>query len=452
MKRRDVLKILGWTGLSCVGPWGGSAFRHVLAQPPAPGVYDGPFWILLHAGGGWDPTSLCDPKGRANENEDDPVNRYLRGDIRQAGNIRYAPVEGMEVFFERYASQLTVLNGLDTGTNGHDQGVRGTWSGQTGEGYPSMGALVAAANGPELPLSFINSGGYGEAQGIVRPVRLGEAANVLRDIANPNIINSREPDGTYIDSPGAYDALLQARERRLERQLDSANLPRIKEARNKLYLARSGESEMKRINEFLPEELNDNQRFSQVQVALASYMAGTSACVSIGMGGFDTHSNHDDQHLPRLVEFLGIADFAMQEAERLGVADKVILVMGSDFGRTPRYNGGNGKDHWPISSMMMMGPGIEGNRVIGATDEKHGALLIDPETLAVTGKPGEAEGVKLTIGHVHRAIRRFAGVPEEYQREYPIGAEDLPIFGELPEEEPESEEDPLEDPPPTTDV
>ena len=40
------------------------------------------------------------------------------------------------------------------------------------------------------------------------------------------------------------------------------------------------------------------------------------------------------------------------------------------MGRTPNYNNGNGKDHWSIGSIMFLGRGIKGNRVIGATDEK----------------------------------------------------------------------------------
>ena len=118
----------------------------------------------------------------------------------------------------------------------------------------------------------------------------------------------------------------------------------------------------------------------------------------------------------------------MQEAERMGIADKVAVVMGSDFGRTPGYTGGDGKDHWPISSMMMMGPGIPGNRVIGATDDRHGPLLIDPNTFAVQGSPDTSEGTRLGIAHVHRALRDLAGVPDSFKAAFPLAGEDLPLF------------------------
>ncbi|MBW2589079.1 MAG: hypothetical protein JRD92_19440 [Deltaproteobacteria bacterium] len=60
------------------------------AQSITGSAYTGTYWIFMHAGGGWDPTHLCDPKGRATENEDNPMGRFLKSDIRTAGNIEYA--------------------------------------------------------------------------------------------------------------------------------------------------------------------------------------------------------------------------------------------------------------------------------------------------------------------------------------------------------------------------
>ncbi len=439
MNRRDVLQLLGWSGLAAVSPFGsplasslGGPRSRVRAEDSGL-TYSGTFWILLHAGGGWDPTSLCDPKGRANEGTRDPMNMFFTDDIKSAGNIRYAPIEGLEPFFDKHFRRLTVINGVDTTTNGHDQGVRGTWSGRTGEGYPSVGALTAAAHGPELPLAFINSGGYGEARGVVRPVRLGDSADLLRQIARPNVVDAQQetPRG-FIDSESVLEKVRAARRARLERQVAQARLPRVAESRNRLFLARAGERELQRITEFLPSELNENRTKSQLQVGLAAYRAGTSVAVSIGMGGFDTHSNHDADHLPRLVNFFDVADFALEEAERLGMADRVGMILASDFGRTPGYNGGRGKDHWPISSVIVLGPGVEGNRVIGRTDERHRAYPLDPATLAPLDDVNSQDGVRLSISHLHRELRRLVGVPESLARTFPLAGEDLPLFGPVP--------------------
>ncbi len=97
----------------------------------------------------------------------------------------------------------------------------------------------------------------------------------------------------------------------------------------------------------------------------------------------------------------------VEEAERKGVADKLVVVVGSDFGRTPGYNSNNGKDHWSVTSLMLMAPGIEGNRVIGSSDERHVGHSIDPETLA-----SKEDGIRLTPGSIHHALRTYLGIAE----------------------------------------
>ena len=149
-----------WAGLTCVMPSVVDPLRGQ-AQPISGSAYTGTYWIFMHAGGGWDPTHLCDPKGRVNENENDPMGRFLRDDIRTAGNINYAPLgddgTALDAFFQEHYQRLLVVNGMDTGTNGHDQGTRGTWSGRTEEGHPPIGALIAAAVYFTVGMSFRGS-------------------------------------------------------------------------------------------------------------------------------------------------------------------------------------------------------------------------------------------------------------------------------------------------------
>jgi uncharacterized protein (DUF1501 family) len=105
----------------------------------------------------------------------------------------------------------------------------------------------------------------------------------------------------------------------------------------------------------------------------------------------------------------------------------VVLVVGSDFGRTPGYNDGRGKDHWNITSMMMLGANIPGDRVIGKTTERHSLINIDPATL----QPTENGGVRLTTGHIHKALRKLAGIDASpIVQRFPLAEEeDLAIFG-----------------------
>jgi hypothetical protein len=50
-----------------------------------------------------------------------------------------------------------------------------------------------------------------------------------------------------------------------------------------------------------------------------------------------------------------------------------------EFGRTPKINKDNGRDHYPQAwSLMMAGGGIQGGRVIGATDADGIEVVKDP--------------------------------------------------------------------------
>lgn len=420
MDRRTFLKTAGLAGLSCWTPVGSRTARAQSESEP----YTGLFFVMVNAGGGWDPTSLCDPKGRVDESEADPMNMYFTGDIGQAGNIRYAPVAGNQAFFDKYFSRLLILNGVDTQTNGHDSGSRHTWSGRLAEGYPSVAALLAGGLAPTKPLAFVSNGGYDVTAGLVAPTRTGNTG-VLSSIAFPNLRDTNNAESVYHHET-TLARIREAQRARLESRMARQNLPPLRRAMNALFLARSGENEIRRLTEFLPELDNSgNSLFRQAQLALASYRAGLSVSANLSVGGFDTHGDHDNRHFPALQRVTEGVDFLMEEAERQGVADRVVVVVGSDFGRTPGYNSDNGKDHWSITSMMLMGPGIAGNRVIGSTDERHRPHTVNAESLE-----RDDAGIRLKPGHVHRALRKLAGLDgSTTDRNFPLADEDLPLFG-----------------------
>ncbi len=92
--------------------------------------------------------------------------------------------------------------------------------------------------------------------------------------------------------------------------------------------------------------------------------------VQINRGGFDTHSNNFEamrNHGEIMDPALGslIADLSDS-----GLLEKTLVVMLSEFGRTPKINKDAGRDHYPaVFSCFMAGGGIKGGQVIGSSDE-----------------------------------------------------------------------------------
>ena len=100
-------------------------------------------------------------------------------------------------------------------------------------------------------------------------------------------------------------------------------------------------------------------------------------------------------------------DYLWDYADLQGVADRLVVVMGSDFGRTNRYNADGGKDHWPIGSFIVMEKNQRwANRVVGETDDLHFAHKINPVTL----QRDDADGTLIYPKHFHKALRRYLGI------------------------------------------
>lgn len=422
MDRRTFIQVAACAGITVAGP---SAFADdqvdkVLGKRKSYEPYQGNLFISINAGGGWDPTSLCDPKGADFMDQPDRMNNYLKADIETAGNISYAPVAGNAAFFQKWYDRVMVINGIDMKTNGHDAGTRHTWSGRLSEGFPSVAAFVAGAFSPNQPMSYLAFNGFDETEGLVAKTRAGNIG-ALQRIAYPDRQNPDDETSTFHSAE--VDALLTEFQRKREEAMIAAQgLPRIRQSMRTMFTARSGANELKLLQQYLPDPLPDGNIARQAAIAIAAFKAGICVSANLGIGGFDTHGNHDDSHFPRLQEITEGLDFIMEEAARQGVGDRVFVNVGSDFGRTPGYNDGNGKDHWPVTSQLFMGPGVPGNRVVGKSTERHEAIGIDLASL------GEGQ-INLEPGHIVRALRQLWGLGEhEFSAMFPIELDTPNLF------------------------
>jgi uncharacterized protein (DUF1501 family) len=103
--------------------------------------------------------------------------------------------------------------------------------------------------------------------------------------------------------------------------------------------------------------------------------------------------------------------------------DETVIVVLSEMGRTPQLNDQDGKDHWPYTSAMVVGPGITGSRVIGATDEFYYGKTIDPDSGELWDGAGSIE---LSTSSFGATLLNLAGVDHE-----PYLAGTIPIPGIL---------------------
>ena len=124
-----------------------------------------------------------------------------------------------------------------------------------------------------------------------------------------------------------------------------------------------------------------------------------------GAGAWDAHSNLKDGHTALCAQVDQPIGALLKDLKQRGLLDETLVVWGTEFGRTPGAQGGNGRDHHPYGfSVWLAGGGIQGGVVHGATDELgfhavedrhyvtdiHATVLkqlgLDPRRLAIPGR------------------------------------------------------------------
>ncbi|MEX2213997.1 MAG: DUF1501 domain-containing protein [Phycisphaeraceae bacterium] len=103
--------------------------------------------------------------------------------------------------------------------------------------------------------------------------------------------------------------------------------------------------------------------------------------VEVTIGGWDTHQDNFDQlgtKLPPVNQ--GIAAL-MDDLYKKGMLNDVLVAQASDFGRTPKINERDGRDHYPrVFTTMLAGGGVKGGQIYGASDDKGAAVKDKPVT------------------------------------------------------------------------
>lgn len=436
MKRRAFFGLAGALGLTLGLP---IAFRgSTRARAAGDEPYAGPFFVFVTASGAWDPRFMFDPS-------EDPDQNRLTTEIGNVGRISFSPtvvdpealgygpetapyLMSNEAFLAAHGARLTVINGIDTGTNNHDVGVRLTTSGSTTRGFPSLGALVAADRAPRKPMAYVSGGGYDATAGLV-PLTRANDVGALRRVARPHLLNPDEPDSERYHTRETVERIERFSAERLEALRGAQRLPRLQRAMDEFTAAKAQDDTLARLalpDELVDVPLRDLENFMrQAQLAIAAFEAGLAVSANLELGGFDTHADHDRDQVRQIAKLLAGLDFLLRRSSDAGLGGDLYVIVASDFGRGPYYNGNDGKDHWPVTSMLVSGPGLGGDRVLGGTTEDQQPKGIDRSSLEAV----DSGGVTLTPAVVHRSLRTVSGITgNELDESFPLPEDDLQLF------------------------
>ncbi len=389
--------LTAWTTAATL--FGSQAVRGQTAYTPKRNL------IWINMGGGWDILEVTDPKPASTAGID-----LLYG-FNEARDVAQS-TDGVKV--GRWLSgiaglgqDLLVVRGLAMGTTSHNAGMvymdTGILSNAGRVNAASIPAIVASESQATIPIIQLSGGTDPQIdRGLLNPVSVVRAGNldlyrsmypaeadITRKLAVLDYLKNSVTD--LETKVGKNDRLsnLAAAESKVRGQFTTNVGAKLALTDADRALFRNG----------APTGMNTG---FQDAVALALKLINNDICttINLGIGGFDTHQNQST----RLQPILQSVDFAMARLvaglKASGKLDTTLIVLYSDFGRTPRVNGSNGRDHWPTGGALVMGGKIDGGRAVGAsTDDTLSAVnLIDTNTGVVTNDP--ATGTQLNPSHL----------------------------------------------------
>ncbi len=286
--------------------------------------------------------------------------------------------------------------------------------------HPSMGSIVARSRGPVNPTTGVptyvrvlsNHSGYPGDDG----VWLGQAYSPLRvgrGRGNP-LLESM----TLMVPPGRLSdrrALLTAFDR-LDRTIDKSGVMDGMDgfqkqavtvltgrAREAFDLSREDVRTREKYGKGLGEELLLARRLCEAGAGF----------VTINNGYWDHHGGI----VPGIKQLCPPLDHAVstfiEDVEARGLEKDILLVVTGEFGRTPRINGGPGRDHWaPTNCAVLFGGGIRPG-FVGETDAKAAYVKSRPVTpMDLLATIFQALGIDQKLQYVHPSGRSVSMIED----------------------------------------
>ena len=340
----------------------------------------GPKYLLIWwNSGGWDATYTFDPHFESSVIPGDPdAGPASAGDLSWASNPTRPSVDRL---LSTHGSRACIINGLNVGSIGHDSCTILALTGRRTAASPDLPAMLAHATGQDHALPYLNLGGprfIGEFGSILAPVN-----HVLGGTLAGNL-----PRSTAVDSRA--EALVDAYLSDVAGRLADGGDPRTTAVRDALQ-RRSQLAPYAGVLELSPEP--GAEELSALAVRAIQDDLARAIVVQAplpNMVQWDSHVDNDyHQDLAFEASFSGLADLLDTLHRAPGhdggtlLDDTLVLAM-SEMGRAPALNAANGKDHWPYTSVLAVGGGLTGGRVLGATDASQVSAAVDLASGAVS--------------------------------------------------------------------
>jgi hypothetical protein len=364
--------------------------------------------VIVFAGGGWDTTYAIDPK---------PGSSMIDAPSGDVQELRGIPIltdparPSVTEFFSDFGDITTVVNGIQTQSISHLSGALRIMTGSSSSTNPDIGTIAAVEFGSDLGAPYLVLGATSYSGAYAAAATRTGTANQLGTLLRPETGFPFE-DGTvvtqrYLPARSEQDLVRAHVLTRAQVEIDA----RGQLGRNASRMDDFVES-MDRAD--LLKEIGTLEGFSgtrsladQMALAVDALDANMSQAVQMEMTGFDTHVGNEQQG-PLWNGLCADLHGLLTLLDQRSLLEKTVVVVLSEMGRTPKLNAEMGKDHWPVTSAMVIGTELDGGRVIGGTNASFASKNVNLATGEI-----DPDGMPLRHSTFAAGILEAVGVDPE---------------------------------------
>ena len=286
----------------------------------------------------------------------------------------------------KIADKITVIRSMSHGEAAHERGTQNMFTGYRPSPaleYPSIGSVISHELGPRndlppyvcvpsVPNEFANSGYLSSAFG---PFALGSdparADFKVRDLSLPGGVDDARFE--------RRKSLLETVDHHFRTMEESDAITSMDAFYQHAYKLISSQKAREAFNlaaepDKVKDEYGRNAAGQRMLLARRLIEAGVRF-VSLTAGGWDHHDNLKagiERELPPVDK--AIATLIRDLGQR-GLLDTTLVMVTTEFGRTPKINPTAGRDHWPrVFSTMLAGGGVKQGYIHGASDALGGEV------------------------------------------------------------------------------
>src|SRR3954463_1933450 len=291
------------------------------------------------------------------------------------------------------ADKICVIRSMTHGEADHDRGTHNMFTGwrpSPAVQYPSIGTIVSHELGsrndlppyvciPSQPNAFAGTGFLGSAYG---PFSLGadpgNGGFKVRDLNLPGSVSEKR-----FEQRREMRAVVDAHFSVLEQSDALAGMDAFYQ---RAYAMMSSDKaraafDLSKENDKLRDEYGRNAAGQRMLLARRLVQAGVRF-VSLTYGGWDHHDNIRNGITNQMPNFDQAYAALIRDLDQQGLLDSTLVLVTTEFGRTPKINGTAGRDHYPkVFSVVLAGGGIKRGQVYGSSDPTGGEPDENPLTV-----------------------------------------------------------------------